>query len=123
MSPQEHLKHYESLLAQRRFEVIAPLISEQAIFWFNDGTHRGLAEIRAAFERTWMAFPDEVYWLENIEWIALSDIAASCAYHFRWSASRDGRRLEGGGRGTTVLRVEDGGWKTIHEHLSRFPQV
>ncbi|ASQ03370.1 hypothetical protein GOB91_29820 [Sinorhizobium meliloti] len=36
--------------------------------------------------------------------------------------SLNGSALEGGGRGTTILRREANVWKIIHEHLSQFPQ-
>ncbi|MCK3782448.1 nuclear transport factor 2 family protein [Sinorhizobium meliloti] len=42
--------------------------------------------------------------------------------HFRWRAVLNGSALEGGGRGTIILRREANVWKIIHEHLSQFPQ-
>ncbi|MDW9413919.1 nuclear transport factor 2 family protein [Sinorhizobium meliloti] len=36
--------------------------------------------------------------------------------------SLNGSALEGGGRGTTILRREANVWKIIHEHLSQFPK-
>jgi len=121
MSADEHMKLYEKKINLRQFDEVEPLISPQATFWFTDGTHRGLAEIRAAFEQTWRALQNEAYWLEDLEWIGQSEAVASCTYRFRWKAETDGETFEGTGRGTTVLRREDGQWKIIHEHLSRSP--
>ena len=122
MSPQNHMKLYEEKLKSQRFNEVEPLISADAIFWFSDGTHRGLAEIKSAFERTWQTLRNETYWLEEIDWIAEADTVASCVYRFRWRAEIDGKNCEGEGRGTTVLRREGSEWKIIHEHLSRFPK-
>ena len=121
MSANEHMKFYEAKINLRRFDDVEPLISPHALFWFTDGAHRGITEIRAAFERTWATLQNEIYWLEDLEWIGLSDSVASCTYRFCWKAEIDGEIFEGTGRGTTVLRVENGEWKIIHEHLSRIP--
>ncbi|HXY58254.1 MAG TPA: nuclear transport factor 2 family protein [Methylocystis sp.] len=121
MNAVDHMKVYEEKINLRRFDEVEPLISPQAVFWFTDGTHRGIAEIRAAFERTWTTLQNEIYWLEDVEWIGLSDAVASCTYRFCWKAEISGDTFEGRGRGTTVLRTESGQWKIVHEHLSRFP--
>ncbi|MEQ1407650.1 nuclear transport factor 2 family protein [Neorhizobium sp. Rsf11] len=122
MTPQDHMKLYEAKINLRRFEEVEPLIAADAIFWFTDGTHSGIAAIRAAFEDTWAKLRNETYWLEDVDWIATGDQAASCIYRFRWKAEIDGKTFEGEGRGTTVLRKEEADWKIIHEHLSRFPK-
>ena len=122
MGPQDHMKLYEAKINLRRFDEVEPLISADATVWFTDGTHRGTAEIRAAFEETWKNLQNEIYWLEDVDWIAVGDKAASCTYRFCWKANIDGKTVEGEGRGTTVLRKEGSEWKIIHEHLSRFPK-
>jgi len=120
--PEDTLKQYESKINLHDFDQLVPLISPDALFWFNDGSYSGLDEIRNAFEATWRKFPLEHYWLDDIAWIATADNAAGCTYHFRWKAVIDGRALSGGGRGTTILRNENGMWKIVHEHLSQNPQ-
>ncbi|MBS1165321.1 MAG: nuclear transport factor 2 family protein [Proteobacteria bacterium] len=122
MHPQDHMKLYETRVNLRRFDEVAPLISSEAVFWFTDGTYHGIDAIKAAFEETWRKLQNEVYWLEDVDWIAMSDTAASCTYRFRWKADIDGKTYEGDGRGTTVLRKEGAQWKIVHEHLSRFPK-
>jgi ketosteroid isomerase-like protein len=121
MSASEHMKLYEARINLHRFDEVEPLISPEAVFWFTDGTHRGIDEIRAAFERTWQTLQNEAYWLENLEWIGLGETLASCTYRFCRKAEIDGKTFEGKGRGTTVLRKELRQWKIVHEHLSRFP--
>jgi ketosteroid isomerase-like protein len=97
---------------------LTDLIAEDATFWFSDGTHRGIAAIRGAFEATWHALADETYWLDQLEWIAEGDIAAACTYRFNWKATIDGQPSSGSGRGTTVLKRVDDRWWIVHEHLS-----
>jgi ketosteroid isomerase-like protein len=122
MRPEDVLDLYETKIKLRSFDELAPLIADDAVFWFSDGSHYGMDEIRAAFERTWRKVQDEVYWLENLRWVAVSDDAASCIYAFHWKGLWDGKAFEGKGRGTTVLRREADKWKIVHEHLSHFPQ-
>src|SRR4051794_18564176 len=69
MGPRELLAEYERRLAGHDFDAVAPLISTEAIFWFNDGSHRGMHAIRKAFEQTFAALPDERYWLEDVTWL------------------------------------------------------
>jgi ketosteroid isomerase-like protein len=121
MGPQELLAEYERRLGERTFDAVEPLISPTAVFWFNDGSYSGLTQIRGAFERTFAAFPLERYWLEEINWIASGDASAACLYRFRWKATNAGLEVTGGGRGTTVMRLEGGAWKIVHEHLSQQP--
>ena len=115
------LKAYEDRINHHDFDLLTDLIAEDATFWFSDGTHRGIAGIRAAFEATWQALADEIYWLDQLEWIAEEDSAAACTYRFNWKATIDGKPSSGSGRGTTVLRRVDDRWWIVHEHLSQMP--
>ena len=121
MTPEDVLVRYEVLINRHDFDALVPLISGEAVFWFNDGSFSGLTEIRQAFETTWRRFADEVYWLEDKRWIAHGDTAAACLYRFNWKTQVDGKLLSGAGRGTTVLRREADGWQIVHEHLSGLP--
>ena len=121
MTPQDLLKLYESQINLHRFDAVAPLIAADAVFWFNDGSFEGHAAIRGAFERTWANLGDETYWLSELRWIAVGDMAASCIYQFNWKASMNGQEVSGIGRGTTVLRHQADGWRIVHEHLSGTP--
>lgn len=122
VSAEDLLSRYEALINQHDFDLLAPLISREAVFWFNDGSHSGLADIRRAFEVTWMKFPLERYWLEDLRWLVRSQGAAGCTYRFCWQATKDGKVLSGSGRGTTLLRQEADAWRIVHEHLSPFPR-
>src|SRR5688572_27982964 len=117
MTPQDVLKQYESRINLHQFDAVAPLIAEDAVVWFNDGSFVGHEAIRGAFERTWANLAGETYWLTDLHWIAVGDMAASCIYQFNWKAAKDGQEVSGIGRGTTVLRKGADGWQIVHEHL------
>jgi len=116
--PEAVMALYGERINRHRFDELAPLISEEASFWFSEGSFTGPA-IRRAFERTWDLVRDEHYWLDELRWIALGPDAASCIYRFNWRGEINGAPTQGHGRGTTVLRREPAGWKIVHEHLSR----
>jgi ketosteroid isomerase-like protein len=118
MTARDVLAAYEERINRQDFDLLLDLIAPEATFWFSDGTHRGIAAIRAAFDATWRAMGgDEHYWLTEVEWIAEGDTAAACTYTFNWSAGGK----SGSGRGTTVLARASAGWRIVHEHLSRMP--
>ena len=121
MTARDVVKSYELHLNRRDFDALADLIAPDAVFWFSDGSHRGISAIRAAFEATWRALPEETYWLDELEWLAGGDLAAACIYRFNWRAMRNGQPITGTGRGTTVLSFSDGRWRIVHEHLSPRP--
>ncbi|MCS6760714.1 MAG: hypothetical protein MO846_00890 [Candidatus Devosia symbiotica] len=42
-----------------QFAVVQPLIADDAVFWFGDGSHYEIAAIRQAIEATWARLTDE----------------------------------------------------------------
>lgn len=122
MTAREVLAAYTDRINRQDFDLLTDLIAPDATFWFTNGTHSGIATIRAAFEATWQAMgPTEHYWLDQLEWIAEGDEAAACFYRFNWEITVDGKRDSGSGRGTTVLRRVGDRWWIAHEHLSGWP--
>lgn len=122
MTARRVLAAYADRINRHDFDLLTDLIASGATFWFTDGTHRGIAAIREAFEATWRVMGEtERYWLDQLEWVAEGDRAAACTYRFNWTASADGKPVAGSGRGTTVLRRVDDRWWIVHEHLSRDP--
>jgi hypothetical protein len=45
------LAEYARRTNTHQFAAVAPLIAADAVYWFSDGSHRGLDSIRLAFER------------------------------------------------------------------------
>lgn len=96
-------------------DVIAP----EARFVFGTEVHRGIAEARAAFNRTWSTIPDEVYTMEGAEWLAKDRRTALVSFRYRYRGTmRDGRVIEGGGLGANLFRRTPKGWRLVYEHLS-----
>jgi uncharacterized protein (TIGR02246 family) len=112
------LRRYEAASNSHDFDQVAPLIADDAVYWFSNGTHLGIAAIRAAFESTWATIADEDYRITAVRWLVTSDDAAACTYSYSWSGMIDGQRRSGGGRGTNVLTRTDTSWCIVHEHLS-----
>lgn len=122
MTPEEFLREYEQRTNTHRFEEVAPLIVDTAIYWFNDGSFQGKEAIKQAFEKTWTFIQDEHYGIENIQWLVKDQQSAVCVYLFRWQGKVQEQLTQGMGRGTSVLEKVNGQWKVIHEHLSSLPE-
>jgi len=88
-TPEALIAAYGEAINTHSFVVVAPLIADDASFWFNDGSHLGIAAIRDAFEATWARLVDERYWLEDLNWMVKGAQIAACRYRFcsvwRWS--------------------------------------
>ncbi|OBR46977.1 YybH family protein [Paraburkholderia tropica] len=117
MNHQRLLAAYKDALATQRWDVVAPLIHEDACFIFSEGSYFGKAAIEGAIRATFDLIRSEHYAIKNVVWTYIHDDSAACAYEFEWSGLIEGQTASGTGRGTTVLvRVEDR-WQIIHEHL------
>jgi len=60
-TPEAFLHEYEQRTNTHRFEEVAPLIADTAIYWFNDGSFQGKDAIKQAFEKTWDFIQNEHY--------------------------------------------------------------
>lgn len=116
--PTAFMARYERATNSHDLGRVAPLIAEDANYWFSDGSHRGRAEILAAVARTFARIEDEVYEIGDLEWVVLTADHAVCRYRFSWTGNIDGRPASGRGRGTNVIVKRDGDWRMLHEHLS-----
>lgn len=121
-TPDALMAEYERRTNTHDFTQVAPLIADESVFWFNDGSFSGKAAIRAAFERTWALIEQERYRIDHLEWIARGDVVAVCTYQFHWQGVVEGRVVQGTGRGTSVLRRDQERWQVAHEHLSPIPR-
>jgi len=115
----ELVKEYERRMNSHDFDRVAELLTEDASFYFSDGTFTGLADIRDAFVKTWAHIRDEEYSIHDVVWVVTGEAVAVCRYRFFWKGKVDGKIKMGEGRGTNVLVKTQGGWKIKHEHLSR----
>jgi ketosteroid isomerase-like protein len=117
----ETLARFEAAANSADFDRVAPLIADDAVYWFTDGSFEGLDDVRRAFERTWGRIREETYRIHDVRWIAVSEAVAVCVYRFTSSGLVTGVPLVATGRGTNVLVREGGVWKIVHEHLSEDP--
>jgi ketosteroid isomerase-like protein len=116
------LAEYARRTNTHRFDQVAPLLADDAVYWFSDGSYCGLGPIRQAFERTWALIQDEHYAIGDVEWLTVDSRSATCIYSFHWRGRIDGTLHEGRGRGTSVFRKFGEQWLVAHEHLSRWPE-
>lgn len=122
MSPQTALANYIEKINTHAWEQIAPLITDDAVFVFTEGTFVGKAAAKAAFEKTFDLIKEEQFALREISWSAITDSMAACHYEFRWKGVIEGQAASGGGRGTSILVRKDGQWLIAHEHLGPYPR-
>jgi ketosteroid isomerase-like protein len=115
------LREYERATNSHDFRKVAPLLAEDAIYWFSDGSFVGVEAIGKAFEATWAKIKNEAYRITNVKWISFTGSSAVCVYGFRWAGVVDGRKQAGAGRGTNVVAKFNNEWKMLHEHLSKKP--
>ncbi len=123
-TPEAVFERYKVEINSHDFDRLArDVIAEDAIFIFTDAEHRGIAEVRAAFHRTWSVIPDEVYTMSDAEWLAKDRDSALVAFRYGYrGTTKDGTPLSGGGRGTNLYKKTPEGWRLAYEHLSHDPK-
>jgi len=112
------MKAYEQANNSHVFANVRPFIADNATYWFTDGSFEGIDEIKAAVEATFEKIQDEDYRIKDLRWVIAEDLTAVCTYKFIWSGTVEGAAMQGSGRGTNILKKQDGRWRIIHEHLS-----
>ena len=117
-TPDEFIPLYERALASQDWQVVDPLVHDDACATFSTGTvHVGKAAVQRAFEDNFAAITGEVYRISNIRWVHRGAEIAVYIFDFSWTGRIGGCPASGAGRGTSVLHHADGGWKLLVEHL------
>ncbi len=122
----DFLHHFEAVAMQEDFALLRDMLDEHAYFRFNDGDFIGRAAIQAAFEKTWRGDPTVKkarFYLSDIVVLSTDQASAAATYRYHWEGSQAGRSFKIDGRGTRVLRHEDGRFRIVHEHLSPCPKL
>ena len=120
------LNHFEDVAMKEDFSLIANMIDERAYFRFNDGDFVGRLEIQAVFEKTWRGDPavkKARFYLSDVVVLTTDRASATATYTYNWEGSQGSQQFKVQGRGTRVLSYEDGKFRIVHEHLSRFPRA
>ncbi len=120
MTPPETLNLYVQKLNTHSWDQISPLVSDEVVLIFTEGTFVGKQAAKGAFEKTFKLIQEEIYSLHDITWTVVTDQVATCHYEFRWKGLIQGEAMSGGGRGTTVLRKVGDQWLITHEHLGPY---
>ena len=121
----QFLNHFEEVALKEDFDLLEDMIDERAFFRFNDGDFRGRAAIRAVFEKTWRGDPSVKkarFYLSDIVVLSTDQASACATYTYHWEGSQGGTAFTIQGRGTRLLVRENGRFRIVHEHLSRFPR-
>ena len=123
-TPEAAFDRYRHLINTHDFDQLAAsVIAPDALFVFTEKTHRGIEEIRAAFNRTWSVLPDEVYAMTDVQWLARDSQSALVAFRYSYrGTTKNGKALSGGGHGTNLYKRTPTGWRLAYEHLSHDPK-
>jgi ketosteroid isomerase-like protein len=113
------LKAYEKASNSCDFDNVAPLIADEATYWFTNGIFEGKPDIRKAFENTWSNIRNETYTISSVTWVVATYWVSACTYKFKSDGLVNGKRQVYEGHGTNILRRIDGSWRIVHEHLSK----
>ncbi|MCA9337340.1 DUF4440 domain-containing protein [Candidatus Saccharibacteria bacterium] len=113
------LEAYEKAANSRNFDNVESLIAKNAVFEFTNGTFKGIAAIRKAFEDTWNKIKDETYTISDIKWIKVGYRNAECTYKFKSDGIVGGKRQVYEGVGTSTFKRIDGNWRVTHERLGK----
>ena len=114
---EEFIEKYEAALAAQDWNQISPLIHDNCVATFSEGTYKGKLQIESAFRKTFDLIKDEAYKLSSIHWAMKTESIAVFTYNFNWSGIINGESASGGGRGTSTIINNDGKWQLIAEHL------
>lgn len=117
MTPDDFLQKYESALATQDWAQVEPLIHADVCVTFSSGTYFGKAEVKQAFSKNFAIIKDERYSISNVHGVIKDLSFAVCIYNFQWSGQIGGKPASGRGRGTAVLKNEEGSWLLLVEHL------
>ena len=118
MSPQDFIHQYEAALASQDWDLVAPLIHQDACVTFSNGAvHKGKEAIAEAYKKNFDLIKNEKYSVSDVHWIEVNETFAVYIFKFSWSGIIQGQQAQGFGRGTAVITQENGRWKLIAEHL------
>lgn len=117
------LQAYEKATNSHDFDNVAPLIADEAIYWFTNGAFEGKAAIRNEFGNTWQNIQGEIYSITDVKWVAKNYWVSACTYKFEAAGKVNGKYEVYKGRGTNVLARLNGSWRVVHEHVSKLPEA
>ena len=111
---------YEAALRSQRWELVAPLIHDEACVTFSNGAvHSGKAAVQRAFEANVAAIQNEDYRVTEVIWRDRTEDRASYTFRFAWTGHIAGQPASGAGTGSIILVLTPTGWQLLGERLHR----
>jgi len=117
--PEDFIPAYTKASATSQWENVAPLIHEDCVVTFSNGSsHQGKDQVEQAFRRNFELIQDDTYGVSDVHWVQRSAHTAIYVYAYAWSGIIHGQPASGAGRGSSTLTYsDDKGWQLICEHL------
>lgn len=112
------IKEYERATNSHDFDQVKPLIAKDALYWFSEGTFKGIKAIEKIFVQTWNKVKEEKYHIKNVKWLMTDNKYGVCVYDFFWQGKVNEKLKQGHGRGTNFFVKKGKKWQIGHEHLS-----
>ncbi|MBI2798303.1 DUF4440 domain-containing protein [Candidatus Saccharibacteria bacterium] len=111
------MQAYEKAANSRNFSKVSPMIADNAVFIFTNGTFEGKPAIQKAFEDTWDKIKNEKYSVSSVIWLKNGYRNAICEYLFVSDGIVNGKHRAYKGRGRSELKRINGNWRITKEHL------
>lgn len=122
MNPEDFIRGYEQALATQDWSRVQPLMREDVCVTFSNGAvHKGMIEVRKAFEKNFSLINDESYFITNIHWAMKNNETAVYLFEYNWSGIINDKPANGSGRGSAVIVYENDKWQLLLEHLGPKP--
>jgi len=120
MTPQEFIDKYESALKTQEWENVDPLFHDKVCVTFSNGEiHNGKQKVKIAFEKNFSLIKSEAYTISNIRWVLKDETVATYVFDYDWQGLINGKKVSGGGNGTTVLVLNNEKWTMLVESLHK----
>ncbi|MEO1701964.1 MAG: nuclear transport factor 2 family protein [Pseudomonadota bacterium] len=118
MSASAFVVEYEAALGTQDWNLVAPLVSDDAKVIFSNGSMLdGKEAIKSAYEHNFNTIKGEEYRIDNVQWILETADSAAYMFEFHWAGVIGGRKASGSGRGTAILVRVDDRWMLVGEQL------
>lgn len=122
MKPHDFIIAYEKALQTQQWKNVDLLMHNKATVTFSNGTvNSGKDAVRVAYEKNFSIIKNEIFKIQNVQWINESENYAVYVFEFKWKGVINEQVVEGAGTGTSILIKENNNWLLLAEHLGAKP--